>query len=136
MVLLLAVGVSVGGYFVHSARAQSRQILTDVTTVQCTIQQQPPILVVTVQGEIPPKGYQEPQLTRRPSTQPPADGMQEYDFTAVTPDGVEKKIIKHPEATDKWANYAHEAPWLQGVRIYGVANGIKEATLQACRQGQ
>jgi hypothetical protein len=137
MFLLLAVGVSVGGYFPHSARAQSRQILTQVTDVQCTVQQQQqPILVVTVQGEIPPKGYQEPQLTRRRYTQPPADGIQEYDFTAVTPDGVEKKIIKQPEATDKWADYAHEAPWLKGVRVYGVADGIKEETLQACEQGK
>jgi len=137
MFLLLAVGVSIGGLFTHSARAQSRQILAHVTNVQCTIQQQQqPILIVTVQGEIPPKGYQEPQLTRRSYTQPPADGIQEYDFTAVTPDGVEKKIIKQPEATDKWADYAHAAPWLQGVRIYGVADGIKEETLQACRQGK
>jgi hypothetical protein len=137
MFLLLAVGVSVGGDFTHSARAQSRHVLTHVTDVQCTIQQQQqPILVVTVQGEMPPKGYQEPQLTRRRYTQPPADGMQEYDFTAVTPDGVEKKIIKQPEATDKWVDYAHEAPWLKGVRIYGVADGIKEETLQACGQGK
>jgi hypothetical protein len=102
MFLLLAVGLSVGGYFTYSARAQSRHILTHVTHVQCTIQQQQqPLLVVTVQGEIPPKGYQEPQLTRRRYTQPPADGIQEYDFTAVTPDGVEKKIRKQPEATDQ-----------------------------------
>jgi hypothetical protein len=135
MFLLLAVGVSIGGYFTPSARAQSRQILTHVTDVRCTIQQQQqPLLVVTVQGEMPPKGYQEPQLTRRRYTQPPADGMQEYDFTAVTPDGVEKKIIKPPEATDKWADYAHAAPWLKGVRVYGVADGVKEETLQACRQ--
>lgn len=52
MFLLLAVGMSVGGYFTHSPRAQSRQILTHVTDVQCTIQQQQPILVVTVQGEM------------------------------------------------------------------------------------
>jgi hypothetical protein len=136
MFLLLAVGVSVGGYVTHSARAQSRQILTHVTDIQCTIQQQQPILVVTVRGEIPAKGYQEPLLTRRKYPQPPADGIQEYDFTAVTPDGVEKKIIKQPEATDKWAAYAHEAPWLKGVRIYGVADGIKEETLQACEQGK
>jgi hypothetical protein len=80
--LFLLVGFSYGGDFSYTAFAQSRQTLTHVTDVQCTIQQ--PILVVTAQGEVPPKGYQEPQLSRRRYTQPPADGMQEYDFTAIT----------------------------------------------------
>jgi hypothetical protein len=134
--LCLVGGFSYGSALSPTACAQSRQPLTHVTAVQCTIQPQPPLLVVTAQGEIPPKGYQEPQLSRRHSTQPPADGMQEYDFTAITPDGVEKKISKKPEATDKWADYTHDAPWLKGVRIYGVAEGIKEALLQSCGRGQ
>jgi hypothetical protein len=132
--LFLLVGFSYGGDCSYTAFAQSRQTLTHVTDVWCTIQQ--PLLVVTAQGEVPPKGYQEPQLSRRRYTQPPADGMQEYDFTAITPDGVEKKISKKPEATDKWADYTHEAPWLKGVRIYGAADGIKEVLLQICGQGK
>jgi hypothetical protein len=97
--LCLMGGFSCGGDCLPTAFAQSRQTLPHVTDVQCTIQPQQPLLVVTAQGAMPPKGYQEPQLSRRSYTQPPADGMQEYDFTAITPDGVEKKIGSFHETT-------------------------------------
>jgi hypothetical protein len=132
MVLLLVADFAAGA-LCHTAYAQTKQTLHQITAVRCRIQQTTvPTLVVTAQGAIPAGGYQQATLSRRRYVQPPADGIQEYDFTAVTPDGVTTPARKPPEATDNWPNYAQEAAWLKGMRIYGVADGIKEETLQTC----
>jgi hypothetical protein len=134
LVALLVGGLAAGGAGVTTALAQARKTLPQIVEMQCTIQQTaPPALVITATGAIPAGGYQEAQLKRRQYGQPPADGIQEYDLTAVTPDGVTTPVSKRPEATDQWRNYAQEAPWLKGMRIYGVADGIREAKLNTCR---
>lgn len=90
---------------------------------------QPPNLVVTACGEVPTGGYKNPKLVRVVYVTPPDDGMQEYYFFADKPSGQVPQVITAIEASDTWKRYTEEAPWLKGLRIYGVGKGIKEVML-------
>lgn len=78
-------------------------------------------LTVTAVGEVPTAGYTSPTLTRVTYIRQPLDGIQDYTFRAVPPDGVAAQVISQIEATDVWKGVP---PWLKGVRIHGAADGV------------
>ncbi|QDT02390.1 Tyrosinase [Rubripirellula lacrimiformis] len=61
---------------------------------------------------------------------PPQDGYQIYQLTSVPPAGPATTQITTVTATDSWINFEKEAPWLRGVRVLGVGDGVKEARVE------
>jgi hypothetical protein len=115
-----------------SAEAETgpRVVVATILDVEFGIQKSlPPNLVVTAIGEVPTGGYGEPLLTRVVYSKPPADGIQDYVLTAVKPTGFVTQVISKVEASNTWKAYSEEAPWLKGVRIHGVGDGVKEILL-------
>lgn len=78
-------------------------------------------LTVTAVGEVPTAGYTSPTLTRVTYIRQPLDGIQDYTFRAVPPDGVAAQVISQIEASDTWKGVP---PWVKGVRIHGAADGV------------
>ena len=103
-----------------------------ILTIRCAINQSaPPQLMVDAGGEVPTGGWTAPVLAPRIYTTPPADGIYEYDFTAIPPSGgMVPQVLTPIAASHTWPDYP--AATLKGVRIYGIGAGTKEATLTAC----
>jgi hypothetical protein len=99
----------------------SEKILS-VQSVDLTIvKSEPQTLVIDARGVATTQGWKEPKLT--PSyTKFPADGIQEFDFVAVPPDGMVKPVL-YPVT-------AQSLPWndppahLRAVRVYAESNEI------------
>jgi hypothetical protein len=78
-------------------------------------------LTVTVVGEVPTGGYTKPTLTRVTYFRMPDDGIQDYTFQAMPPEGVAAQVISQVTATDKWPALPK---WVKGVRIHGAGQGV------------
>jgi hypothetical protein len=78
-------------------------------------------LKVTAVGEVPTGGYSKPTLTRVTYSKQPDDGIQDYTFRAVPPDGVATQVISQVEASDVWLSVPK---WVKGVRIHGEGKGV------------
>lgn len=104
----------------------NRVVVPVIVEVTYDIQvSQPPNLIVKAVGEVPTAGYTEPTLTRVVYVMPPADGIQDYHFTAVKPGGIVPQVVTKINATDTWKAYTEAAPWIKGVRIHGIDGGVK-----------
>ena len=86
----------------------------------------PPNLVVTAEGQVSTGGFDKDkvQLLRVIYAVPPADGIQDYFLVAVPPSGPVTQVISTVTATDTWKGYTKEAPWLKGIRVHGIEDGI------------
>ena len=84
----------------------------------------PPNLVVTVSGQVPTGGYEKAKLVRVVYATPPDDGIQDYVLFAVPPSGFATQVISEVKAADRWKGYEKEAPWLKGIRVHGVDDGV------------
>ncbi len=82
----------------------------------------PPVLVVTAVGQVPTGGWTGAKLTRRTYKKPPADGIYEYDLTAVPPDGAATQALSRVKATDRWKDPPKD---VKGFKVYGVGKGVK-----------
>jgi hypothetical protein len=78
-------------------------------------------LTVTAVGEVRTAGYTKPTLTRVTYIKQPDDGIQDYTFEAVPPDGVAAQVISEVKASDTWESLPD---WVRGVRIHGVGEGV------------
>jgi hypothetical protein len=78
-------------------------------------------LTVTAVGEVPTAGFTKPTLTRVTYVKQPDDGIQDYTFEAVPPDGVAAQVISEVKASDTWESVPD---WVKGVRIHGVGEGV------------
>jgi hypothetical protein len=85
---------------------------------------EPTKLVVRAVGQVPTGGFTNVKLTRVKHTKPPKDGIQEYVLTAVPPSGIASQIVSKVKAEDTWKGYKKAAPWIKGVRVKGVGNGV------------
>ena len=111
--------------------APSPEAVPTIVSIKCTINKiNPPELVVDVGGEVPTAGWTDPSLNPRVYVNPPADGIYEYDFTALRPSGPAAQVITPITASHTTPDYP--ATTLKGVRVYGVGTGIKESSLTAC----
>jgi hypothetical protein len=84
-------------------------------------------LVVSATAEVPTGGWTDPRLTRREYVKPPADGIYEYDFTALKPKGLVPQAISEVKAIDKWKNPPAD---VKGVKVYGTKDGVKSAKIE------
>ena len=87
-------------------------------------QSEPPNLVVTAVGQVRTGGYTKPRLLRATYSSPPEDGIADYFLLAVPPGGPAIQVISEVKASDRWQAYTKEAPWIQGIRVHGVGDGI------------
>ena len=105
-----------------------------IGAIRCAINEsQPPQLVVTVEGQVPTGGWTSPRLTPRTYATPPANGVWEYDFMAVKPEGMAAMMISPIHASHTWPDFPEAT--LRGIRVYGVDSGVKEVMLTACTAG-
>lgn len=96
-----------------------------ILKVEFVIQEMaPPNLVVTVIGEVPSSGYESVKLTRVTYVKEPEDGIQDYTLTAVPPSEPAMQVLSEVKAEDTWKRYTEEAPWLKGIRVHGVGDGV------------
>lgn len=101
-------------------------VIKKVVSVDVKIQESdPPTLVVTAVGQVPTGGFSGVKLTRVTYIMPPKDGIQEYTFTAVPPDGPATQALSKVTGVDRWTGYNTAAPWLKGVRVGGVTKLLK-----------
>jgi hypothetical protein len=96
-----------------------------IISVEYAIEEsEPPNLVVEAVGQVPTNGFKNPQLVRVVYVTPPADGIQDYVFYAEPPTGISLPALTPIKAANKWKAYGKEAPWLKGLRVHGIGDGI------------
>jgi hypothetical protein len=106
-------------------RQPQPQIVAAILKVDIEVEQsEPPNLVVNVAGQVRTGGYTKPRLVRAAYTTPPDDGIADYFLLAVPPGGPAIQVISEVKASDRWKAYTKEAPWIKGIRVHGVGEGI------------
>jgi hypothetical protein len=101
-------------------------LVKKITKIEIYIlEKNPPDLSVQVTGEVPTGGYTHVKLIRVNHKTPPKDGIQEYRLVATPPDGPATQVISTVEASHVIENFTKNAPWIKGVRILGVGDGVK-----------
>ena len=120
--------VAVGGAAAQKKEKEAKgEVLKTVKSVTATLSKDKKSLVVDVVGEVPTGGWKDAKLTRRTYVKAPADGVYEYDLTAVKPDGIVTQVISEVKASDTWEN---PPAGLKGVKVYGVGDGAKTAKIE------
>ena len=111
-----------------AASAQEKQgprLVARILKVDFDVQDiKPPNLVVTAVGQVNTGGYTKPRLLRAVYATPPEDGIQDYFLLVVPPSGFVTQVISEVKASDTWKGYAKEAPWLKGIRVHGIGDGV------------
>jgi hypothetical protein len=121
----LVIGMGPGHAGTSRQGPQEPPLVKKIKKVEWSTQDRlPPNLVVDVVGEVPTGGYTNVKLIRVKHTTPPKDGIQEYRLVATPPDGPATQVITELKARDVWKAYTQEAPWLKGVRVLGVGEGV------------
>lgn len=82
----------------------------------------PPILTVMATGEVPTGGWSDAELSAAVYIDPPADGIQDYDFNARRPSGQVTQAFEQIEAESSWED---PAQWIRGVRIKAAENSLE-----------
>jgi hypothetical protein len=79
-------------------------------------------LTINATGQVPTGGWKDAKLTPRTYVQAPADGVWEFDMTAVRPTGIVTQALSKVKASHTWENPPAD---LKGVKIYGEGKGVK-----------
>ena len=81
-------------------------------------------LQVNATGEVPSSGHSNVRLERVLLTIPPSDGIQPYRLTAEPPTGPAAQVVTPVSAVNGWPFAEREAPWLRGVQVEGIDDGV------------
>ena len=101
------------------------KIVGTILSVDYSIEKKiPPNLVVDATGQVPTSGYSKVQLMRVVYATPPEDGIQDYVLLAVPPSDQAAAVVSEVKAVDRWTGYEREAPWIKGMRVHGVDDGV------------
>ena len=112
------------GLTAQEKKGESR-IVAKILKVETLVEESaPPTLVVNVHGRVPTGGYSNITLVRAVYTQPPQDGIQDYFLLATPPTGIATQALVEVKASHRWKGYSKEAPWLKGIRVHGVGDGV------------
>lgn len=107
-----------------ATQAEMLEHVPKIVKLEYKIQESdPPSLVVTAYGEVPTAGWKQVQLLRRIYVKPPSNGIWEYDLLAQRPGGMAAQVISYVKATNTWSEYDES---IQGIRVYGVGEGVHE----------
>jgi hypothetical protein len=101
------------------------QVVTKIINVDCALEKmRSPNLVVTAVGQVSSGGWTSAQLLRVTYATAPEDGIQDYIMFAVPPSGAATTALSEVKATNRWEGYAEEAPWIKGIRVHGIDEGV------------
>jgi len=104
---------------------QGPQVVSKILKVEHEEQETaPPNLVVRATGQVSSGGYAKPTLLRATYVTPPTDGIQDYFLVAIPPSDPAIQVISEVKASDTWKGFRKEAPWIKGIRVHGVGEGI------------
>lgn len=96
--------------------------IREVTEVRCTVLESfPPKLQITATGNVPTRGWSNPQLILFVNIQAPPDGIYDFDFVADPPEGPATQVIFPIHAVYLWDSFPAGA---KGVRINAAQNSI------------
>jgi Common central domain of tyrosinase len=110
----------------NSSWSAEPQVVSQISTVNIIFQTiNPPNMVVTATGLVPTTGFTDVRLIRAIYVMPPPDGVQDYFLVATPPTGPAAAVISTVSASDTYPQVTIAAPWLKGVRIHGVGDGVK-----------
>jgi hypothetical protein len=84
-------------------------------------------LTIDATGQVPTGGWKGAKLTPRVYVKAPADGIWEFDMTAVRPEGIVTQVVSKVKATHTWENPPAE---LKGIKIYGEGEGVKTVKIE------
>ena len=84
---------------------------------------QPPHLVINSTGFVTTSGWTNGRLEPRFYIQFPADGIQDFDFVADPPEGIESQVIS--PITAKPIEWVSPPSALKGVRVHAQSNEIE-----------
>ncbi|MFT4275733.1 MAG: hypothetical protein QM576_05175 [Rhodopseudomonas sp.] len=109
------------------------QRVLEVTSVDLSlVKTKPPQIHIVTHGTVPTSGWKHPRLSPWFYIQPPADGIQDFDFVADAPTGIVLEVITTIVAEAVIprdpADYWGPGKALRGVRIHARSN-TKEASL-------
>ena len=105
--------------------SEDQKPVYEVTEVTVNIlESMPPTLVVNASGNTRTGGWTNAGLARRVYIDPPADGIQDYDFVATPPDGGSTDAITEIKAApDSWHD---PSAWVRGVRVHAETNKLEK----------
>jgi hypothetical protein len=84
-------------------------------------------LTIEATGQVPTGGWKGAKLAPRKYVKPPADGIYEFDMTAVRPEGFVTQVISKVKASHTWDNPPAD---LKGIKIYGEGKGTKTVKIE------
>jgi phenylpyruvate tautomerase PptA (4-oxalocrotonate tautomerase family) len=103
------------------------EVLKTITDVTVALSKDKKEATVTATGQVPTGGWTGAKLTPRVTTKAPADGIYEFELTAVKPTGIVTQVISEVKATHAWANPPAD---LKGVKVFGSGEGAKTAKVE------
>ena len=98
------------------------EMLKTILDAKATFNKDKTKLTIEATGQVPTGGWKNAKLTPRTYVKAPADGVWEFDMTAVRPDGIVTQALSKVKASHTWDNPPAE---LKGVKIYGEGKGVK-----------
>jgi phenylpyruvate tautomerase PptA (4-oxalocrotonate tautomerase family) len=98
------------------------EVLKTVIDVTYDFDKEKKALTVIAVGQVPTGGWKDAKLVRRETKDAPADGIYEYELTAVRPTGIVPQIVSKVKASHTWENPPSD---IKGVKVYGVGDGAK-----------
>ncbi len=120
VVALIAIA-AMSGCATSEPSAEPRRVM-EVTEVKLAVlESQPPQLQITAIGNVPTAGWKDARLRPYTYVQPPPDGIYDYDFVAVPPDGPAATVITPVNAT---LRVSPMPEGIKGVRIHAQRNNM------------
>lgn len=98
------------------------EVLKVIINVTHSFSEDKKALIVTAVGQVPTGGWTGAKLTPRKYKDKPADGIYEYDLTAVRPTGIVTQALSKVKGDHKWTNPPAD---IKGIKVYGVGEGAK-----------
>jgi hypothetical protein len=84
----------------------------------------PPELKITAHGTAATPGWQDVQLSIYQYVNPPADGIQAFEFIGRPPSGTTTQVLTPVTAKDYIVRDPPE--WLRGVRVHAKTNSLEK----------
>jgi hypothetical protein len=132
MRVMLAATIAIGMTALASADDKDKEAPKGVllkTILEATVEfdKDKKKLTINATGQVNTGGWKDAKLTRKEVKEAPADGIYEYEMTAVRPTGIVPQIVSKVKASDTWENPPAD---LKGIKVLGVGDGAKTAKVE------
>ena len=122
IVLALAGAAGMTGLAAAQEKQPKGEVLKTVIDATAEFDKDKKKLTINATGQVPTGGWTGAKLSPRKAAKAPADGVYEFDLTAVRPDGIVTQVISKVKASHTWENPPAD---LKAVKIYGEGKGVK-----------